>query len=77
MEDFVDKKEKIANLLEEYLEKKENLEQIKKQINIYLNDEDFKEKELFTNIFYEINKDLENLTNKQIKQRISMIRTYL
>jgi histidyl-tRNA synthetase len=75
--DFIDKKEKLANLLEEYLSdvsKKEDLLNIVKE---FKQDSDFAGKELFSNLFNELTNYLSELSSKELKQRILIIRSYM
>lgn len=75
--DFIDKKEKLADLIEEYIENSEKEQELISYINELSQDEDFKGKELFRNIFTELNKYLPELSRKELKQRVLMIRGFL
>ncbi len=75
--DFVDKKEKLVGLLEDYLDDNEKENELMQYINELSNDVDFVNKDLFRNIFEEIQKYLPELSKKEIKQRILMIRGYI
>lgn len=74
---FIDKKEKLANLLEEYLENQEKEKELINYIDELKTDEEFKEKELFKNIFVELTKYLPELSRKELKQRILMIKGFI
>ena len=75
--DFVYKKEKIADLMESYIEDKSLRDDLMLNIDDLLQDEDFKSKDLFNSIFNEIKTSLEELSNKELKQRILMIRSFI
>ncbi len=74
--DFIDKKEELADVLEEYLKTK-NREALLTKIEKYKKDPDFMEKELFNNILNELTDYLDELSNKEIKQRILLIRSFI
>lgn len=75
--DFVDKKEKLADLIEEYLEDKEKEQELIAYIHELSNDLDFRGKDLFLNMFSELMKYLPELSRKELKQRVSLIRTFI
>lgn len=75
--DFVDKKERLADLIEEYIQNKEMKNDLISFVNELSKDEDFKEKELFKNIFKELNQYLLELSTKELKQRVLMIRGFI
>ena len=75
--DFIDKKQKLAKLIEKYLENKQNEPELLKYIQELKKDDNFKNKQLFTNIFEEITKYLPELSNKELKQRILMINGFI
>ena len=75
--DFIDKKEKLAILIEEYMNNTEKEAELIRYINELSNDFDFNNKELFKNIFDEISKYLPGLSHKELKQRVLMIRAYI
>lgn len=75
--DFVDKKERLADLIEEYIEDREKEQELMQLMDELREDEDFKRKELFQNIFDELSKYLPDLSRRELKQRVLMIRTYL
>ena len=75
--DFIDKKEELANIIEEYTKEPGNKEELLEYINNSLDDSDFKSKELFVSILNELNTYLDKLSNKELKQRVMMIRNYI
>lgn len=75
--DFIDKKEKLADLIEAYIVDSEKEKELLELIDDYKSDDDFLGKELFKNIFDEITKFLPELSAKELKQRILMIRSYI
>ena len=75
--DFIDKKEKLANLIEEYIEDSNKEALLIRYINELSNDFDFNQKDLFKNIFDEISKYLPELSHKELKQRVLMIRAFM
>ncbi|MCA9459202.1 MAG: hypothetical protein KC550_01495 [Nanoarchaeota archaeon] len=73
---FIDKKEKLANLIEEYI-----LDESKENDLLYLigelsMDSEFKSKDLFMNLFNELKIYLTSLSRKELKQRVLMIRSF-
>ena len=77
MVDFIEKKEKLAKLIESYIENIEVEAELMSYINELSNDFEFREKELFVNICNELQKFLPELSRKELKQRVLMIRRYL
>jgi predicted transcriptional regulator len=77
MDDFVDKKEKIADLIEEYISDDQKAHELIKYCTDMCLDEDFKNKELFQSMLPEIVKYLPELSRKELKQRVSLIRTFM
>ena len=75
--DFIDKKEKLADILEEYLQDDAKKEELLDYTNQLLQDEEFKDKELIKNICLEINEYLTELSNRELKQRVLLIRSYI
>lgn len=73
---FIDKKEKLANLIEEYIldESKEN--DLLYFIGELSMDSEFKSKDLFMNLFNELKIYLTSLSRKELKQRVLMIRSF-
>ena len=71
------KKEKLAKLIESYIENIEVEAELMSYINELSNDFEFREKELFVNICNELQKFLPELSRKELKQRVLMIRRYL
>lgn len=77
MADFIDKKEDFANLLESYLSDEGYRDELLDMISRLKADEDFKDIALFKNILNELEAYLDELSRKEIKQRILMIRSYM
>jgi len=75
--DFVDKKEKFADLIEEYVKDKDKENELFEYIEELKNDPEFDNKELFKNLFSEFVKFLPDLSDKELRQRVNMIRTYI
>ncbi len=76
--DFIDKKVDLLNVFKEYIDKpEENKDLLFQKINKYKEDMDFKDKELFQNIFLELEFNLDELNRKELKQRYLMIETYI
>jgi predicted transcriptional regulator len=74
--DFKKKKNKLIELIEKYIENKDFEKELLEYVNELKNDYDFGTKELFKKIFEEIEKYLPDLTRKELKQRILMIKDY-
>lgn len=77
IQDFIDKKEKLANLIESYIENQNQANELLSYINELSNDREFKDRELFRNIFTEFIRYLPELSRKELKQRVLMIRGFL
>lgn len=75
--DFIDKKEELASLIEMYIENSENEAELMRYVSELKEDLDFANKELFNNIFSEFEKYLPELSNKELKQRVLMIKGYM
>lgn len=75
--DFVDKKEKLATLIEKYIDDSNSENELLTYIKELSEDSDFISKELFKNIFDELLKYLPELSRKELKQRILMIRGFI
>jgi len=75
--DFIDKKERIADLIEEYISNEGSGQELIDYCVQMSIDFDFKNKELFQNLLPEIIKYLPQLSRKDLKQRVSMIRTFM
>jgi hypothetical protein len=77
--DFFDKKEIFLELFKEYLDNdsKENKNLILDFIKSHKNDDDFKDKDLFLSIFNEFEISIDNLSRKELKQRYSMLNTFI
>lgn len=75
--DFVDKKEEFADMLENFAKGEVSNQQLLEKVSQLQKDSDFKDKSLFENIFKELNSSLDELSNKEIKQRVLLIRSYV
>lgn len=75
--DFVDKKEKLADLLEQFLTNNENKDELISYSKELKQDADFKNKALFEGIFKDIELYLNELSRKELKQRILLIRSFM
>lgn len=77
--DFIDKKDKLADLVENYAREKtpENLNLLFDLIDELKFDDDFKSRELFTKLFDELKRFSEELSSRELKQRSLIIRSYL
>jgi len=75
--DFIDKKEKLADLIENYLLDSQKEKELLSYINELSVDEDFIGKDLFKNIFDELVRYLPDLSNKELKQRVLLIRGFI
>lgn len=75
--DFIDKKEKLADMIENYISEKIKSEELNDFLEKLSADEDIKKKELLINIITELKQYLSELSRKELKQRILMIRSYL
>lgn len=75
--DFIDKKENLAKTIEEYSLDKSKESELMSLVREYSDDSDFKGKELFMNIFNEFEKFVSELSSKELKQRVLMIRSYM
>jgi hypothetical protein len=60
-----------------YLENKDEEQDLIAYIHELSNDFEFKDKELFVNMFSELMKYLPELSRKELKQRVSLIRTFI
>lgn len=77
VQDFVDKKEAFADLMEEYMvdsDKEAELVQMATELSL---DPEFKDKDLFKGIFADVQKYLPELSRKELKQRVLMVRSFL
>lgn len=75
--DFIDKKEKLADLIEEYISEDEKEEELTSYLEEIKSDDDFKDKELFQNIIGELENHLHELSRKELKQRVLLIRSFI
>ena len=77
MSDFVDKKERVADLIEDYIQDDSKEKELLSFIHDLSIDDDFKNKELFHSIFKELSSSLSELSRRELKQRILMIRSFI
>lgn len=75
--DFIDKKEKFADMLEGYTVQTVNETELMNYLEELSSDDEIKGKELFMNIITELKKYLPELSKKELKQRVLLIRSYL
>lgn len=75
--DFVDKKEKFADLIEAYIEDSDKEKELLDYIATLKDDFDFRDKDLFQTFFDELTKFLPDLTRRELKQRVLMIRSFI
>ena len=75
--DLFDKKEKLADLIEEYTSDESKESQLTDYVRECYDDPDFKDIELFRNILGELDKYLRELSRKELKQRVLLIRSYI
>ena len=76
MENFNEKKEQFMQILEKYIQEQSNKEELLAFVDKHEDDDDFLKKELFQNIFAEIKEYLDDISTKELKQRLNMLRTY-
>lgn len=77
MSDFNIKKEKLVTLIESYIQNNNNSEQLKSYAISMRNDIDFRDKVLFTSICNEIEFHLSELSQRELKQRVLLIRSFM
>lgn len=75
--DFIEKKENFARLIEQYIENQDSESELLNTIKELSQDDDFKNKDLFKNLFEELTKYLPELSRKELKQRVLLVRSYL
>jgi hypothetical protein len=75
--DFIDKKEKLADLIELYIKDENNKEELIGFVEELSSDNDFKNKDLFHNLFGELLNYFDDLSKKELKQRVLLIRSYI
>lgn len=75
--DFVDKKEEFADVLELFVAGQASREDVLSRVETLELDDDFKGIALFENIFKELKNYLDDLSRKELKQRVLFIRSYL
>ena len=75
--DFIDKKEKLADLIEKYIENNSAKDELKTYVLELEKDPEFKDKQLFRSVFADVKTYLEQLSRKELKQRVMIIRSFL
>lgn len=75
--DFIDKKEKFADLIEAFIEDSSKENELLNLIIELKVDGDFKGRDLFENLFNELSNHLNELSRKELKQRVLLIRSYI
>ncbi len=75
--DLFDKKEKLADLIEEYTSDESKESELIDYVKECYDDPDLKDIELFKNILGELDKYLKDLSRKELKQRVLLIRSYI
>ena len=76
-QDFIDKKENLADLIEGYMVDNQKEKELLEMVNELSDDNEFKNKDLFRSIFVDLIKYLSELSRKELKQRVLMIRSYI
>lgn len=76
-QDFIDKKENLADLIEGYMVDNQKEKELLEMVSELSSDDEFKNKDLFKGIFVDIIKYLSELSRKELKQRVLMIRSYI
>jgi len=77
MEDFISKKNKLADMLETYIENKDSEADLVGYVQELIEDIDFKTKDLFNNLLNELKNYLPELSRKELKQRVLIIRSFI
>ena len=77
MADFVDKKEKLAELIEGFVEQRNIKQDVLNCVLEFKVDTDFIGKDLFTSIFNEFENHFDELTQRELKQRVLLIRSFM
>ena len=77
MVDFMNKKEKLAKLLEQFNQNRQTKEELLSYTKELEEDSEFRNKDLFVGLFKDINNFLNELSQKDIKQRILLIRSFI
>lgn len=75
--DFIDKKEEFADVLELFVAGQASRGDVLSRVQTLELDDDFKGIPLFENIFKELKEYLDDLSRKELKQRVLFIRSYL
>jgi hypothetical protein len=75
--DFIDKKEKFADLIENYMNDSSKKDDLINYVQEIKKDLDFKDKELFLKLFDDVEKYLDSFSKKELKQRVLLVKSYL
>ena len=75
--DYAEKKEKLASLIEEAADDRGKKDELMAFILELTKDVEFSRKDLYKSILPEIGNYFDELSRKELKQRASMIRTFL
>jgi len=76
MENFLQKKQELIEGFEQYLQNPEIKYQFIEYIKIMEKEECFQNNKLFQDIFKELQTNIDELSRREIKQRLLMIQTY-
>lgn len=77
MEDFISKKQEVVNTFNNYIQGEIELQEFLDNINVFLQDHDLIQIDLFKSIFNEILQFHTELSLKDIKQRKLMIESFI
>ncbi len=75
--DFIDKKEKFADMIEDYIASQISKEELISYIKEISKDSEFMSRSLFENMIKELTQYFDELSRRELKQRILMIRSYI
>lgn len=76
MTNFNVKKEKLVSLIESYIADSSKANELQYFVRELKMDVDFKGKDLFASIFHEFENHLKELTQRELKQRVLLIRSF-
>lgn len=74
--DIIDKKENLAQVIENYTVDESTKETLMSTISELNQDNEFKRVDLFSNILNELATSLNELSRRELKQRVLLIRSY-
>lgn len=77
MEDFISKKQLVVESFNNYLTQEISKEEFLDNINGFSQEHEFVQVDLFKSIFTEILQSIDELSNKELKQRKLMIESYI